>query len=244
MTLIPAGIFQMGNPNQPRNSDNFLHTVEIDSFYMDKYEVTVGQYKQFIEETGYEFTMSLWEKYFISPTDNHPVVSINWIDATAYAKWAGKRLPTEAEWEYASRGGLENKLFPWGNELTHNDANYHRTWDKNITFDYPNYFTTGKIDIWRYSTAPVGSFSPNGYGLYDMAGNVGEWCQDWYQFDYYLQSPKKNPQGPNDGKTKVIRGGHWFSWDKGLRVYNRGGLPVNVKYWQNVQGFRCVKDID
>ena len=243
MTLIPAGIFQMGNPNQIQNSDNFLHTVEIDSFYMDKFEVTVGEYKQFIEETGYEFTMSLWEKYFVSPTDNHPVVSINWVDATAYAKWAGKRLPTEAEWEYASRGGEENNLFPWGNELTHNDANYHRTWDKHITFDYPNYFSTGKADIWRYSTAPIGSFSPNGYGLFDMAGNVAEWCQDWYQFDYYLQSPLKNPQGPNNGKTKVIRGGHWFSWDKGLRVYNRGDNPPDVKYWQDVQGFRCVKDI-
>jgi len=99
-----------------------------------------------------------------------------------------------------------------------------------------------RTDEWRYSSAPVGSFAPNGYGLYDMAGNVAEWCQDWYQLDYYVGSPEHNPQGPESGTQKVTRGGHWFSWDRGLRVHNRSSNLPDVKAWQDVQGFRLAAD--
>ena len=146
-----------------------------DPFYMDVYEVTVGQYKQFVNATGHG-PLSDISKY--SPADNYPVVSVNWNDAKAYCDWAGKRLPTEVEWEYAARGGLLGKQYPWGD---------------NIMRDLANYKGIGGKDKWEYC-APVGSFNPNGYGLYDMAGNVGEWCQD-------RSSRREN--------IRVLRGGTW-----------------------------------
>ena len=244
MVLIPAGTFEMGNPyGEGIDDDAPVHSVKIDSFYMGKYEVTVGQFKAFLKDTGYESSMSAWERYFVSPDDDHPVVGVNWFGANAYAQWAGMRLPTEAEWEYAARGGLTGMLYPWGNDIDHDNANYHRTWDKEITYDYPDYISTGKNDTWRYLSAPVGSFAPNGYGLHDMAGNVAEWCQDWYQQDYYISSPENNPQGPENGTEKVTRGGHWFSWNRGLRVHNRDSNLPNVKVWQDVQGFRLAADL-
>lgn len=241
MTLIPGGTFQMGRADGKPGYDNVpVHTVKIDSFYMDKFEVTVGQFKQFLDDTGYDFDWSLWEKYHVSPSNNHPIVGVNWFEAEKFAKWASKRLPTEAEWEYAARGGLEGMRYPWGNSITKDNANFHKYWKDDDEFT--NSTTTGK-DIWKYSTAPVGSFAPNGYGLYDMAGNAAEWCNDWYKEDYYAKSPMNNPKGPELGSTKVIRGGHWYSWHKGLRVYNRGDNPPDVRWWQDVQGFRCVKDV-
>ena len=158
MSLIPARSFDMGDSkNDPENymkRSRPVHTVELDAFYMDINEVTVGQFKQFVQESGY--TYGGWnyvDKY--SPTDDHPVVGVNWNDAMAYAKWADKRLPTEAEWEYAARGGLIGKRYPWGNELTHDDAAYAGK---------------GGKDKWVHTAAPVGSFEPNGYGLHDIYG--------------------------------------------------------------------------
>ena len=241
MVLIPGGTFEMGRPDGKPGYDNFpVHLVKIDSFYMDKYEVTVGQFNQFLKETGYDYYRSLWQRFVVSPTNVHPIVNVDWYAASAFAKWAGKRLPNEAEWEYAARGGLQGARYPWGNIITKNFANFHKYWkgDK----EYNNSTMTGK-DTWKYSTAPVGSFEPNGYGLYDMAGNVAEWCQDWYQHDYYNVSPDENPKGPKRGERKVTRGGHWYSWHKGLRVYNRGDNPPDVRWWQDVQGFRCVSDL-
>jgi formylglycine-generating enzyme required for sulfatase activity len=156
-----------------------VHTVELDVFYMDKAEVRVGQFKQLVNEAGYSYNK--WndvDKY--SPGDRYPMIYVSWNDAVAYAKWVGKRLPTEAEWEYAARGGLAGKRYPWGDEISHDNANYDGTdgqskWSK---------------------CAPVGSFAPNGYGLYDMAGNVWEWTADWYAKDYYQNSSAKNPLGP------------------------------------------------
>ena len=135
-----------------------------DPFYMDTTEVTVGQFKKFAEESGYAYPANRWKDVArYSPMDEHPMIHVSWNDATAYAQWAGKRLPTEAEWEYAARGGLSGKRYPWGDDITHDHANYDGTRGKD---------RWGAWNKLKPGTAPVGSFEPNGYGLYDMAGNA------------------------------------------------------------------------
>ena len=180
--------------------------------WFDATEVTIGQFKKFLAETNHSFDGDIWEKvYKYSPTEKHPMVEVNWHDATAYTKWAGKRLPTEKEWEFAARGGLENKEYPWGDDV-------------NSARDHANYLDTGGKDEWGDTTAPVASFEPNGYGLYDMAGNVFEWCQDWYVDNHPF---------------RVLRGGAWFTGAKELRMAARHGSPPIVR---GNGGFRCVKD--
>ena len=187
----------------------------IKNFWMDTTEVTVGQFKKFVNEVGYLSPKGdLWMKmHKYAPTDNHPMIYVSWSDAKAYADWAGKRLPTEAEWELAARGGLKGKRYPWGN-------------DDSLARDYANYGGTGSRDKWRY-TSPVGSFKPNGYGLHDMAGNVWGWGQGW---------------GDSDPNYKVMRGGSWLSktllYADSLRVVSRKDSSAFNRY-DNL-GFRCV----
>ncbi len=242
MVLIPAGEFEMGIdrseiPELLEWSKGYdatakagwfedetpRHRVYLDAFYIDKYEVTNAQYKKFMEATGHN-PPEFWD----DPKYNHPeqpVVGVSWDDANAYCKWAGKRLPTEAEWEKSARGGLIGKRFPWGDEPSH---------------DYANYAGTVGNDIWS-GPSPVGSFAPNNYGLYDMAGNVFEWCADWYDKNYYSKSPKDNPKGPVSGTTKVVRGGGFGYTANNLRVSDRfGSYFPNRKY--PLVGFRCAKD--
>ncbi len=233
MLLIPAGSFEMGDYSKTTQPEEFMeksrphHTIELDAFYIDIHEVTVGQFKQFLNRSGYEYNVDWDDVDQFSPNDDDPMIYTNWYDAVAYANWAGKRLPTEAEWEYAARGGLAVKNYSWGD-------------DKNLARDYANYSGTGKADKWTY-TAPVGSFGANGYGLYDMAGNVWEWCQDWYGENYYSNSPANNPKGPETGSRRVLRGGSWLSNTWHRRVACR------INYYpagRNIidHGFRCVSD--
>jgi formylglycine-generating enzyme required for sulfatase activity len=222
MVLIPAGEFTMGK-NSPNQTDwQPEHKVSVDAFYMDQYEVTNKQYYEFCKETRNPLPEFWGLSQFKCSLDypDHPVVGISFIDADRYARWAGKRLPTEAEWEYASRGGLPNSNFPWGDNIDSTLVNY------------------GK----RYKTTlKVGSFKPNGYGLFDITGNVWEWTSDYYGADYYSNSPLQNPKGPTSGRFKVIRGGSWHSGAMCVQTYYRNGLSPS---WIDFAvGFRCVKSI-
>ena len=191
MVLIPEGEFQMGS-DAPEAGDNEKpeHTVYVDAFYMDIHEVTVGEYTRFVTETGSN-PLPLWASER-SPTNDHPVVAVNWHDAMAYAKWVNKRLPTEAEWEKAARGGLSGEKYPWGNtDPDGTQCNYadKRTVDLVWNFDGEEQRITWAdedVDDGYLYNAPVGSFLPNPYGLYDMAGNVWEWCLDEYVEDFYI----------------------------------------------------------
>ncbi len=222
MVLIPGGEFMMGA--EAENDWGPVHKVVLDSFYMDKYEVTNAQYFEFCQATDHRLP-EFWgmDKYRSGPRyPNHPVIGISYGDASDYAEWIGKRLPTEAEWEYAAKGGMDEWNYPTGEDLDTTFANYNHS---------------GKGAPVR-----VGSYPANGYGLYDMAGNVWEFVSDFYALDYYGNSPESNPTGPADGKVIVIRGGGWHSGPFCNRVYFRQALPTG---WVDFAvGFRCAKDID
>ncbi len=224
MVLIPGGTFMMGKNSNPGADFSPSHAVEVDSFLMDKHEVTNAEYRAFCDATGYKFpefwNMDIFrcgEKY-----PGYPVVGINWFDAQKYAEWAGKRLPTEAEWEYAARGGLVGKDYPTGDTLG-------RTEDRKPS------------EIWVNRIVQSAMFPPNAFGLYDMDGNVWEWTGDKYNEQYYSISPPKNPIGHATGSNRVIRGGSWHSGGMCKRVYFRKGLPPN---WVDFAvGFRCAKSL-
>ena len=184
MVLIPAGEFEMGSDKGAPN-ERPVHTVYLDTFYMDTHEVTNAQYKAFINAnpewqkenipSGFHdgVYLRLWDgNTYPEGEADHPVVYVSWYAAMAYAEWRGKRLPTEAEWEKAARGGLTGKAYPWGDTVDETRANYT-----------------------RYHNAPiaVGQYPPNAYGLYDMAGNISEWCLDEYDPDFYATSARENP---------------------------------------------------
>lgn len=221
MVQIPAGEFLMGNNanNAPYN-EKPAHTVYVDAFYMDVTEVTNQQYKAFIEATNHP-KPKYWNNSRYNQPDQ-PVVGVSWDDAAQYAAWAGKRLPTEAEWEYAARGGLSGAKFPWGND----NAKGHACFGKS--------FMSGK-------PCAVKSFPPNAYGLYDMAGNVAEWCSDWYRSDAYKDAQSNNPGGPAKTSQKVLRGGSWYEDAYYIRCSARKGLAENG--FSTAVGFRCVKSV-
>lgn len=165
---------------------------------------------------------------------DHPVVHVSWNDALAYCRWAGKRLPTESEWEYAARGGLTQKRFPWGDELEPDGEHRMNVWQG--TFPGENAGLDG------YSgTAPAGSYLPNGYGLHGMTGNVWEWCQDWFDTDAYQASAAADPSGPDQGTHRVMRGGSYLCHDSYCYRYRVAARSANTPDSSagNV-GFRCV----
>ena len=229
MVLIPAGEFQMGGDMDEAN-EKPVHTVYLDAFYMDIYEVANVQYQKFLAATGTGRDPRGYWSQRRSGYDhpNQPAVGITWQRAVDYCQWAGKRLPTEAEWEKAARGGLEGKKYSWGDEPADETmANFGK-------------YITG------YST-PVGSYPPNGYGLHDMAGNVEEWCYDWYRPDYYQNSPQRNPKGPDSGfhGERVVRGGTWQSIPMWIRCAARSGAAPKPKPrdFPYNSGFRCAKSV-
>ncbi len=223
MVLIPSGSFWIGD-DQGEFQEQPKHLVYVKAFYIDKHEVTNTHFEKFVQDTGYQ-SEGNWQKGYTSDTRDHPVVNVSWNDAVAYAQWAGRRLPTEAEWEKAARGGLIGKKYPWGDSLFHEMANFAGV--------------SGK-DKWL-QTAPVRGFGANGFGLFDMAGNVAEWVADWYEETYYRHSLTENPKGPNSGIYRVLRGGSCYDFiPSQLRcAYRSRDIPNKFyAYW----GFRCAKD--
>jgi formylglycine-generating enzyme required for sulfatase activity len=238
MVYIPGGEFVMGNEDRAYNEIP-VHTVYLDSFWMYQTEVTNDKYASFLNDQG---NQSVEGKTWLDvetkdahilrsggtwiPVNgygDHPVSNVSWYGAKAYCSWAGRRLPTEAEWEKAARGGLVGKKYPWG--------------------DAAPVCTSGAKYGAQYApceddSVPVKSFAPNGYGLYDIAGNVWEWVLDWYGGSYYSETSANNPQGPLSGDFRIVRGGGWVNSDITLRVtYHYLYDPIG---WDISIGFRCV----
>jgi serine/threonine-protein kinase len=218
MVYVPAGAFTMGSSDADMYADDDekpAHQVTLDGYWIYKNEVTVGQYKKFCAATGHKMPKAPQGGW----TNTHPIVNVSWDDAQAYCAWAGVKLPTEAQWEKAARG-TDGRIYPWGN-----------VWDTDKANAYGAYGD---------QTTPVGSF-PKGaspYGCLDMAGNVWEWCQDWYGSDYYASSPTSNPTGPVSGQNRVLRGGSWYDNSNRCRSANRNSDDPSGRYPDS--GFRCV----
>jgi len=242
MVRIPEGEFIMGG-NEAAN-EYPPHKVYLDAFYIGKYEVTFEEYEAFCRDIGH--SISVDPRYGFQPDPSMlgptlPVMNVTRDEAELFCKWLSKktgrryRLPTEAEWEKAARGGLVKKTFPWGNEPPSEEEVFRANYGPGV-----DHFIW-KRDGYEYS-APVGMYPPNGYGLYDMAGNLWEWCYDGYERTYYRDSPYKNPQGPqprNDLRG-IIRGGCYGSAYKHLRCAKRHAIyPSNQDF---LIGFRIARD--
>jgi|CXWL01.1.fsa_nt_gi iron(II)-dependent oxidoreductase len=234
MTLVPAGSFLMGSdPRKDRAAgpqEQPQHQVYLDTFRIDQFEVSNVAYLRFVLGTGVDWPKFWRENPFPEKAALHPVINVSWYEADAFCRWAGKRLPTEAEWEKAARGG-DGRIFPWGNEPA--------GWIKsNIAhpgskrgFKYP---PLANINRYDKGTSP--------YGVYQMAGNVSEWVSDWFDPEYYRQGHDKNPPGPKNGELKVFRGGSWNEDPEVARSAGRNAGPPDRESY--LTGFRCAKSGD
>ncbi len=225
MVLVPAGEFTMGRTHltpddkttmrpQVLLDDRPEHKVHLDAFWMDKTEVTHGRYTKFLEAAGHPKPYH----WAARPPDDFPIYNVAWADARAYCEWAGRRLPTEAEWERAARGGIEGLSYPWAAEKADPKAALYNV---------------------QTGPGPVAKYPPNGFGLHDMAGSVSEWTADWFEREYYTRSPSKNPPGPETGAYKVIRGGAWSDPPFRITTFFRNWVRPTQRT-PNI-GFRCAK---
>jgi formylglycine-generating enzyme len=213
LVYIPAGRFLIGSEDGQDN-ERPVHRVWVDEFMLAACQVTNAEYAHFLDATGTEAP-----RFWHDPNFNHPqqpVVAVSWFEAVNYCEWLGHvtgrhfRLPTEAEWERAARGGIENKLFPWGDAPPESLPDYERRW--------------------KNGPEPVTRYAPNPFGLYDICENVHEWCSDWYQADYYSISPERNPPGPETGQRRASRGGSWRHHIKVTRCAARSSIPPEFQY--------------
>ena len=236
MVLIPEGLFPMGVPHGDRDGgrDEYpRHDVFVNNFYIDKFELTNGRYLEFVRATNHRTpqnpknaTRNLWQGDTITESlADRPVINVDWADANAYCQWVSKRLPTEAEWEKAAKGTADRR-FPWGNvEPTNKHLNFNQQW------------------IGEKTLMPVGSYEAgkSPFGVYDMAGNVWEWVNDWYDAKYYEKSPAKNPTGPETGTKRVLRGSGWQNETPTVRIFTRVDSDPTIR--NESTGFRCAMDV-
>ncbi|MEW6324172.1 MAG: formylglycine-generating enzyme family protein [Nitrospirota bacterium] len=230
MILIPAGEFLMGN-ERGQNNERPVRKINLDAYWIDKYEVTMAQFYAFVAATshreprlaGYLAVESVELPSFLEA--DKPVVGVSWLDADAFCRWKGKRLPTEAEWEKAAKG-TGQRAWPWGDQPIPTVVNL-----EGIEDHFPG-------------TAPVDYFSEgqSAYGVYQMAGNAMEWTNDWYDEHYYKVMPAKNPAGPPIGDEKVIRGGSWHDSFRYSHTYSR--FKMLPEYRDVTIGFRCARSMD
>jgi len=224
MVRIPEGWFQMGSESGQDN-ERPVHRVWVDAFELAACQVTNADYRQFLIATGHRKPLHWDDPSFSHP--EQPVVAPSWFDSVAYCDWLSHaarrryRLPTEAEWERATRGGLEQKQYPWGDEPLESLPNY--------------------ASRWKTAPEPVGRAERNAYGLCDIGANVHEWCADWFSADYYAVSPERNPQGPAEGTRRASRGGSWRHYTKVSRCAARSSIPPEFQYAD--YGFRVARDL-
>ncbi len=224
--LIPAGEFMMGRSKSTRDDntkmrpivlldDRPYHKVSLDAFWLDKTEVTNAAYAKFLAAATRKAPYHWVNGKVPAGEETFPVYNVDWDDASAYCAWSGGRLPTEAEWERAARSGREGLNYPWGDKIDAKLARYGT----------------------QSGPGPVAQFPANDFGLFDMAGGVSEWCRDWFDREYYKASPAANPQGPETGVYKVIRGGAWSDSGPRVTVFFRNWVRTTQKT-PNL-GFRC-----
>jgi len=222
MIDIPAGWFLMGT-DAGQDVERPVHRVWVDAFAMAATQVTNDDYSRFLAAAGRAAPPFRNDLNINHPLQ--PVVAVSWFDAVAYCEWLSSltgskyRLPTEAEWERAARGGVEGTLFPWGDDPPQSRSRYN--------------------ERWKNGPEPVGESEPNTYGLHEMCENVHEWCSDWFAAEYYSISPERNPQGPDRGERKSSRGGSWRHHIKISRCSTRSSIPPDFQYAD--YGFRVVR---
>jgi formylglycine-generating enzyme required for sulfatase activity len=222
MVTIPEGSFLMGS-STGQDNERPIRRVWVDAFDIAECQVAKADYAHFLAATGRSTPPNFHNPAFSDPLQ--PVVSVSWFDATAYCDWLSSvtgqsfRLPTEAEWERAARGGLEQKQFPWGDDPPESLTNYAKRW--------------------KTGPEPVGSAERNAFGLCDIGANVHEWCFDWFDANYYASAPVRNPQGPSAGTRRASRGGSWRHYTKVSRCAARSSIPPEFQYAD--YGFRVVR---